>query len=98
MHVTLVLSFPCSIHRRDWPIVMAELQLVTMERRVRRATVEFRDELYANDLLPSYMEHASRWRHVSPNCNTAPSGIDAVTPNQTPGTMNVIPQQLSSTF
>ena len=65
MHLlTLVLSFPCSIHRRDWPIVMAELQLVTMECRVRRATVEFRDELYAHDLLTSFMEHARRWRHV----------------------------------
>ena len=26
--------------------------------------IEFRDELYADDLLPSFMEHASRWRHV----------------------------------
>ena len=43
---------------------MAELQMMIIERRVRRATVEFRDELYANDLLPSFMEHASRWRHV----------------------------------
>ena len=43
---------------------MAELQDMTIERRVRRATVRFRDELYANDLLPSFMEHASRWRHV----------------------------------
>ena len=64
MHITLVLSFPCSIHRRDWPIVMTELRMVTLERRPRRATVEFRDELYANDLLPSFMEHASHWRHV----------------------------------
>ena len=64
MHITLVFSFPCSIHERDWPIVMTELQLVTMERRVRRATVEYRDELYADDLLTSFMEHASRWRHV----------------------------------
>ena len=43
---------------------MAELQDMTIERRVRLATVEFRDELYANNLLPSFMEHASRWRHV----------------------------------
>ena len=43
---------------------MAELQDMTIERRVRRATVAFRDELYANNLLPSFMEHASRWRHV----------------------------------
>ena len=65
MHLlTLVLSFPCSIHRRDWPIVMTELRMVTLERRVRRATVGFRDSLYAEDLLTSFMEHASRWRHV----------------------------------
>ena len=35
MHLlTLVLSFPCSIHRRDWPLVMAELLMVTLERFV----------------------------------------------------------------
>ena len=43
---------------------MAELQDMTIERQARRVTVAFRDELYANDLLPSFMEHASRWRHV----------------------------------
>ena len=64
MHITLVLSFPYSMHRHDWPFVMAEMQQMTVERRVRRATVEFRDELYADDLLTSFMEHASRWRHV----------------------------------
>ena len=65
MHLlTLVFSFPCSIHRRDWPLVMAELQMVTLERRIRRATVTFRDDLYADDLLTSFMEHAGRWRHV----------------------------------
>ena len=58
------LSFPCSIHRHNWPYVIAELQDMTIERRARRATVEFRDELYANNLLPYFMEHASRWRHV----------------------------------
>ena len=65
MHLlTLVLSFPCSMHRHDRPFVMAELQDMTIERRVRRATVGFRDELYAHDLLTSFMEHARRWRHV----------------------------------
>ena len=64
MHITLVLSFPCSIHTRDWSLVMTELRLVTMARQVRRATVAFRDDLYADDLLTSFMEHASRWRHV----------------------------------
>ena len=58
------LSFPGSIHRYDWSYVMAELQDMTIERRARRATVEFRDELYANNLLPYFMHHASRWRHV----------------------------------
>ena len=43
---------------------MAELQDMTIERRARRVTVAFRNELYANDLLPSFMDQASRWRHV----------------------------------
>ena len=38
--------------------------MMTIERRARRATVELRDELYAANLLPSFMDHASRWRHV----------------------------------
>ena len=58
------MSFPCSIHRQQWPFVMAELQSMRIERRARRATVELRDELYAANLLPSFMDHASRWRHV----------------------------------
>ena len=64
MHLTLVLSFPCSIHRQQWSFVMAELQIITTEHRARRATVELRDQLYATNLLPSFMDHASRWRHV----------------------------------
>ncbi|KAI0222860.1 hypothetical protein LSAT2_025884, partial [Lamellibrachia satsuma] len=58
------LSFPYSIHRQQWPFVMAELQHMTIERRARRATIQLRDEVYAANLLPSFMDHASRWRHV----------------------------------
>ena len=36
---------------------------MTIERRARW-WVELRDELYAANLLPSFMDHASRWRHV----------------------------------
>ena len=42
---------------------MAELQDMTIERRARW-WVQLRDELYAANLLPSFMDHASRWRHV----------------------------------
>ena len=58
------LSFLCSIHRQQWPFVMAELQMMTIERRARRFTVALRNELYSANLLPSFMDHASRWRHV----------------------------------
>ena len=65
MHIlTLVLSFTYSMHRSYWPFVMAEMQQMTVDRRVGRATVRFRDELYTQHLLTSFMEHASRWRHV----------------------------------
>ena len=65
MHIlTLVLSFTYSMHRSYWPFVMAEMQQMTVDRRDGRATVRFRDELYTQHLLTSFMEHASRWRHV----------------------------------
>ena len=65
MHIlTLLLSFPYSLHRHDWTLVMEKMQQMTVERRIRRATVTFRDDLYADDLLTSFMEHAGRWRHV----------------------------------
>ena len=35
-----------------------------LSRCLVTSTVEFRDELYANNLLPYFMNHASRWRHV----------------------------------
>ena len=33
MHLTLVLSFPCSRHLQLWPMIMAEMQDMTIERR-----------------------------------------------------------------
>ncbi|KAI0234469.1 hypothetical protein LSAT2_015256 [Lamellibrachia satsuma] len=43
---------------------MAEMQQMTIERRATRATGQFRDDLYTDGLLPSFMHHASLWRHV----------------------------------
>ena len=33
MHLTLVLSFPCRVHRKLWPMIMMEMEGITLERR-----------------------------------------------------------------
>ena len=62
--LTLVLSFTYSIPRFHWPHVMTELLQQTVDRRDGQATVRFLDDLYTQHLLTSFMDHASRWRHV----------------------------------
>ena len=65
MHVlTLVVSFIYRIPRFHWVQVMVELLQVTLRRRGYQALVLFREQLHDDDLLTSFAEHASRWRHV----------------------------------
>ena len=65
MHVlTLVVSFNYRIPRFHWARVMLEMLQVTVRRRGYQALVLFREQLHDDDLLTSFAEHASRWRHV----------------------------------
>ena len=65
MHVlTLVVSFNYRIPRFQWARVMFELLDDAVRRRGNQAAVLFRDALYDAELLMSFAEHASRWRHV----------------------------------
>ena len=65
MHVlTLVVSFTYRIPHFHWACVMSELLEDAVHRRVCQATVLFRDALYEADLMTSFAEHVSRWRHV----------------------------------
>ena len=65
MHVlTLVVSFTYSIPHFHWARVMMELLEVAVHRRGCQATVLFREQLYAADLMTAFTEHVSRWRHV----------------------------------
>ena len=65
MHVlTLVVSFTYSIPHFHWARVMMELLEFAVHRRGCQATVLFREQLYAADLMTAFTEHVSRWRHV----------------------------------
>ena len=65
MHVlTLIVSFTYSLPRFNWACVLMELLEVAVYRRGCQATVLFREDLYDADLMTSFAEHVSRWRHV----------------------------------
>ena len=67
MHLTLVLSFPCSVHRQLWPMIMAEMQDMTIERR------RMANESSPTSTLAAKEQKPENWNDV---CDIAAASLD----------------------
>ena len=69
MHLTLVLSFPCSVHRKQWAIVLAEMHDMRIDRRrmVNESFVKSMDPedwTDSRDSLAAFLDHIKGWKKV----------------------------------
>ena len=92
MHLTLVLSFPCRVHRKLWPMIMMEMEGITLERRrmanesCPNSTLVVKDRESESwdeecDIPAAFLDHGSRKTVVKQLGDVTPliHAVDVVT-------------------